>query len=1130
MLKFYFSLCLSLIILPGIAQTNPSPQSLPYSQNFSAFNGSSTTYPAGIQGWGFGSTATSTSYPTIAPTADQAIANGAAAQNSATSAFVGDAVTKMAFLSTGTNMKAIALALNTTAATGIQVSYLAATQRQQLANRVGAIGLQYRIGTSGAFTNISSTDYQNPGTSDNITGTGSINPQTISVTLPAACENQPILQLRWVYKEVSGSGNRPGFSITNIVVSVPTPCTTPTAQPTALIFGTITDVSIAGSFAAAVPSANEYLVVMSNNNSLTSGPVDGIIYNPGDALGDGTVLTRGNTLNFTATGLNASTTYYFFVFSLNSTCTGGPKYLSTGPLTNNATTAAGLPPCTTPAAQPSALVFGTTSINSIQGSFTATTANEYLVLRSTSSSLTNNPVNGTIYNTDDVLGNAIVVKRNGTTSFTANGLSPNTTYYFYIFSLNSQSCINGPVYNTISPLTGSQATLPLPACSTPLSQPTNLLLTPANIAISGSFNPGTGTDDYLTVISTSPSLSSLPVDNTDYAVGANLGGGTVVANSASTSFTASALSPNTTYYFFIFSANKNCTGGTKYLTVSPLTGNATTTSAPVNNYYFGTWHSHSSYSDGNKDNLTLTPVDDYNYAIVSQCMDYLGISEHNHFSSPGNPGNHVGTYHTGISTANSFTASHPNFVAMYGMEWGVISGGGHVVVYGDGMDNLFGWESGSGGWGPTNNYDVYVAKNDYTGASGLFKTVNDNIATNTFASLAHPQSGDYNNIAGTTYNNIAGTAISACAVESGPAFSTNTTYSDPASPMSYLSYFQKLLTIGYHLGPTIDHDNHNTTFGRATYSRTAVIAPSLSKTELIKAMRNMHFYATQDCDTKVDYTINAKIMGSVFTDRYAPIISVNLTDATTALTGAVIKVMYGVPGNGITATQIYSVTGSTLNYTDNSLANLSTGYYYIDITNGSSRIITAPIWYTRNDNFVVPVKMSNFLVQKMNNIVKLNWITEQEINSEYFEIERSSNGINWFPIERINASGFSSNRKDYTAFDNSPLNGINYYRLKQADRDSRFEYSAVKSVLFSSQYHVIIAPNPAKDYINILLSRNNIVQSVIVDIIDANGKKVYEEKTNLSSIQINTSRFSKGLYFVKLIDGDKLIINKIMVQ
>ena len=204
-----------------VAQTNPTPQTLPYSQDFAGFTGTGSSYPAGWQGWTIAGS-TSTSYSTAAPSGDQVLATGAAAANTAVSAFVGDAVGKIAFLSTSSAMKSIALSLNTTGASSVQVQYTAATQRQQLANRIGGMGLQYRVGTTGTFTNVASSEYQNNLAADNTTGTGSLNPQTIVVTLPADCNNQPVVQIRWVYREVSGGGNRPGFSVDNVQVSAGT--------------------------------------------------------------------------------------------------------------------------------------------------------------------------------------------------------------------------------------------------------------------------------------------------------------------------------------------------------------------------------------------------------------------------------------------------------------------------------------------------------------------------------------------------------------------------------------------------------------------------------------------------------------------------------------------------------------------------------------------------------------------------------------------------------------------------------------------------------------------------------------------------------------------------------------------
>jgi trimeric autotransporter adhesin len=956
----------------------------------------------------------------------------------------------------------------------------------------------------------------------------------INIALPASFNRSATARLRFYYSNGNGgtSGSRPKVSIDNLNVTAraTVPCVRPTAPATALTFSNITDVSIKGSFTAASPAADEYLVIMSNNSSLTGNPADLQNYLIGDNVGDGTVIARGNINSFTATGLSPLTRYYFFIFPLNSVCIGSPLYYTTTILNGTTSTIAGLPACAAPATQPGNLVLSSTSINSVQGSFTATAADEYLIIRSTFSVLNTLPANTQAYNNGDIVGNGVVVQKSNSTLINAIGLQPGTQYYFFIFSLNSTSCINGPVYNTTTPLNGTATTKPLPPCSVPANQPVSLLLTAASTAVSGTFVGISGADDYLVIRSNSPVLTALPANNTDYPVGSTLGGGTIISNSANTSFIANGLTPNTTYYFFVFAANKSCSGGTKYLTASPLTESIVTAIAITKNYYFGTLHSHSDYSDGNKDQPGYTPADNYNYAMTAQCMDYLGISEHNHFSSIDNPGNSIANYRLGITQANTFTATHPNFLALYGMEWGVISGGGHVVVYGDGMDKLWGWETGSGVWGPSNNYDVYVPKSVYTGSTGLFKTVNDNIASNTFATLAHPNLTDYNNIAGIPYDALADNAVAGISVESGPATSTNTTYTNPASSLFYLWYFQTLLAKGYHLGPTIDHDNHNTTFGKTSYSRTAIIAPALTKTALISAMRNMNFYATQDCDSKVDFTINTKIMGSTVIDRFEPNISATLTDATTSTSSAVIRVMFGVPGSGIPAVKIDSVIGNTLNIRDNNLPNLATGYYYLDIVNGNSRIITSPIWYTRYDAVFQAAKLGAFTAQKTDRTSKLNWSTEKETNSTNFTVERSVDGINWNSIGTVSAAGNSNTRLDYGFTDNAPVTGYNYYRIKLTEADGKFYYTYIRSTFFyATAASAYVAPNPAKGFINIYLIKTGNHQALF-QLSNSEGKIVYTNSSAQNQVQISTAGMSKGLYFIKVIDADKVSILKVLVQ
>ncbi len=227
------------------SQTNPTPQSLPYTQDFASYTGAITTYPAGWQGWTV-TGSTSTAYPTSAPAANQTQAGGT---NASTGGNVYDFNGKIGFLCTGSAMKSICLSINTVGKNSISVSYLAGTQRTQSTDRIGAFALQYRVGNTGTFTTINESEYVNVNTTANTSGTGAINTSTISVSLPSGCNNLAEVQLRWVYREVSGSGGRPSFSIDNMSVTG-----TDIPAPSIIATGTISSMSTTQGAASAEQS------------------------------------------------------------------------------------------------------------------------------------------------------------------------------------------------------------------------------------------------------------------------------------------------------------------------------------------------------------------------------------------------------------------------------------------------------------------------------------------------------------------------------------------------------------------------------------------------------------------------------------------------------------------------------------------------------------------------------------------------------------------------------------------------------------------------------------------------------------------------------------------------------------
>jgi Concanavalin A-like lectin/glucanases superfamily/Divergent InlB B-repeat domain len=214
---------LVLVLNSGLAraQTNPTPQSLPYAQDFRSLPHTSTAYPAGWQGWTNGNVGAA--FLTTGPTADQAlVASGTAALGTGA---VYNYNGKFGPLNSGSLDFGLGFAVNTTGASGVVVRYEVMTMRNPhnggANTRINEIALQYRVGTTGAWTTLASTGYQNNTT----TQTGNVTtPQKIEyrgVTLPSACDNQSVVELRWAQRQVSGAGARPSFAVDNVVVEQP---------------------------------------------------------------------------------------------------------------------------------------------------------------------------------------------------------------------------------------------------------------------------------------------------------------------------------------------------------------------------------------------------------------------------------------------------------------------------------------------------------------------------------------------------------------------------------------------------------------------------------------------------------------------------------------------------------------------------------------------------------------------------------------------------------------------------------------------------------------------------------------------------------------------------------------------
>jgi hypothetical protein len=249
--------------------------------------------------------------------------------------------------------------------------------------------------------------------------------------------------------------------------------------------------------------------------------------------------------------------------------------------------------------------------------------------------------------------------------------------------------------------------------------------------------------------------------------------------------------------------------------------------------FYGNLHSHTALSDGSG-----TPAEAYEHARDVAGLDFLAITEHNHAQAGDiatNP-----TLYTGpgslslIPTANRFTEDG-RFIALYGQEFSTIGGGNHV--------------------------NVIDAPRVIDVPNGEFRTLLErwlplNLDTQgqqPLLLLNHPATSDspshleygIDDYDGDTaaWLGALGPRTPLMNLINGPSH-TNGTGLQPGSPSE--GEFRRYLNLGMHVAPTADQDNHKRNWGNAAETRTAVLAPSLTKAALLTALRQRRVYATFD--------------------------------------------------------------------------------------------------------------------------------------------------------------------------------------------------------------------------------------------------------------------------------------------
>ncbi|WP_082026464.1 T9SS type A sorting domain-containing protein [Flammeovirga sp. OC4] len=173
-----------------------------------------------------------------------------------------------------------------------------------------------------------------------------------------------------------------------------------------------------------------------------------------------------------------------------------------------------------------------------------------------------------------------------------------------------------------------------------------------------------------------------------------------------------------------------------------------------------------------------------------------------------------------------------------------------------------------------------------------------------------------------------------------------------------------------------------------------------------------------------------------------------------------------------------------------------------------------------SDDHDLPITLKSFEVEKEGDALNFNWVTAQEINNDYFELEGSTDRKYSNVLAKIEGAGNSNVEINYTQTVTKGLwETYQYFRLKQTDYDGQFSYSEwvqVGNNDLPNNFDYIIYPNPSSTEINI--ETTALINETIstYQIFDLNGKRYRETQWDATHHTIDISTLPKGIYMLMI--------------
>ena len=182
--------------------------------------------------------------------------------------------------------------------------------------------------------------------------------------------------------------------------------------------------------------------------------------------------------------------------------------------------------------------------------------------------------------------------------------------------------------------------------------------------------------------------------------------------------------------------------------------------------------------------------------------------------------------------------------------------------------------------------------------------------------------------------------------------------------------------------------------------------------------------------------------------------------------------------------------------------------------------------YFKGFNYVAPsgtlgVKYTSFDATVADKSVSLKWITEQEMNHNYFEVERSFDGRTFSTIALVLDGFENGTKKNYQFKDNSTelqSKSVIYYRLKQVDKDGRTTYTNTLVVKMKGTNDIMIqaSPNPFVENLNVRFTATENGKAE-VSLVNGNGQQILTKQSNVTkgyiTVQVDgLAKLAPGMY------------------